>query len=81
MSQAFAFQLNLKIRKTNIKAQKINSITLETYQIVVSIFSVLDKDNKMRFFKQNFLLTDIKPDIILEMLFLFMSNADVNFKT
>lgn len=81
MSQAFVFQLNLKIRKTNIKAQKINSITLETYQIVVSIFSVLDKDNKMRFFKQNFLLTDIKPDIILEMLFLFMSNADVNFKT
>ncbi len=40
MSQAFAQQLGLKIRKTNVGAQKIDGTTLETYGMVVSTFSV-----------------------------------------
>lgn len=32
------------------------------------------------FFKKNFLLTDVKPDIIFEMFFLTMSNINVDFK-
>ncbi len=80
MSSAFAQQLVLKIGKTNVGAQKIDGTTLETYEIVVSIFSVLDKDGRERFFEESFLLADVRPDIVLEMPFLTMSNANVDFQ-
>ena len=76
----FTFQLGLKIWTTNIIAQKINNNTLDTYKMVVSNFSISNKDEKERFFEENFLLTDILSDIVLEMLFLAMSNIDVNCK-
>ncbi len=47
--------------------------------MVVSTFSVSDKDGRERFFEESFLLADVKPDIMLGMLFLTMSNADVEF--
>ena len=47
--------------------------------MVVFTFSVLDKDGKERFFEENFLLADVKPEIVLGMFFLTMSNADINF--
>ncbi len=80
MSQAFAQQLGLKVHKTNIWAQKIDDTTLETYRMVVSIFSVLDKDSRERFFKESFLLVDVKLDIVLGIPFLTMSNTDVDFQ-
>ncbi len=79
MSQVFAQQLGLKIRKTNVGAQRIDNTTLETYGIVVSTFFVSDKDGRENFFEESFLLADIKPDIVLGMSFLTMGNADVNF--
>ncbi len=48
--------------------------------MVVSIFSVSDKDGMERFFEKSFLLADVKPDIVLEMPILTMSNTDVNFQ-
>ncbi len=48
--------------------------------MVVSIFSVSDKDDRERCFQESFLLADVKPDIILEIPFLTMSNADVDFQ-
>ncbi len=80
MSQAFAQQLGLKICKTNVGARKIDDTILETYGIVVSIFSVSDKDGRERFFEKSFLLADVKLNIVLGMLFLTMSNADVDFQ-
>ncbi len=80
MSQAFAQQLGLKIRKTNVGVQKINGITLKTYGMVVSTFFVLDKDGREKFFRESFLLADVKPDIVLGMLFLTMSNTAVDFQ-
>ncbi len=80
MSRAFALQLGLKIRKTNVGAQKIDGTTLETYGMVVSTFSVSDKDGRERFFEESFLLADVKPDVVLGMPFLTMSNADVDFQ-
>ncbi len=65
MSQAFAQQLGLKICKTNVGAQKIEGTTLETYEMVVSIFSVSDKNGRERFFEESFLLADVKGDIVL----------------
>ncbi len=80
MSQVFAHQLGLKICKTNVEAPKIDSTTLETYEIVVSIFFILYKDRKERFFEESFLLADIKLDIVLGMLFLTMSYVDIDFQ-
>ncbi len=52
MSQAFAYQLGLKIQKTNVGAQKIDGTTLKIYGIVVSIFS-----SQIRMVKRSFLNT------------------------
>ncbi len=48
--------------------------------MVVSTFSVLAKDGRERFCERSFLLADVKPDIVLGMLFLTMSNVDVDFQ-
>ena len=80
MNPVFASQLGLKIWKTNVGVLKINDSTLEIYGMIVSIFFVSDKDNRERFFEKNFLLAEIKPDILLELLFLTMSNVDVDFQ-
>ena len=80
MSQAFAYQLGLAIWKTNVGAQKINGTTLKTYGIIFFTFFVSNKDGRERFFEESFLLVNIKPEIVLEMLFLTMSNANVDFQ-
>ena len=41
---------------------------------------MLDNDGRERFFEKSFLLADVKPDIVLRMSFLIMSNADVDFQ-
>ena len=46
MSQVFTSKLGFKIQKTNVGAQKIDGTTLKTYKIVVSTFSMLDKDDR-----------------------------------
>ena len=48
--------------------------------MVVSTFSILDKDGKERFFKESFLLADVTPDIVLGMPFLTINNADIDFQ-
>ena len=58
----------------------MDNITLETNRIIVSTFFVLDKNNKKRFFKKNFLLVNVKLDVMLKILLLTMSNTDINFQ-
>ncbi len=48
--------------------------------MVVSTFFMSDKDGKERFFEESFLLADVKPDILLEISFLTMSNVNVDFQ-
>ncbi len=80
MSQVFALQLlDLKIQKTNVGAQKIDGTILETNGMVVSTFSMLDKDDKKRIFVKSFLLANVKSNIILGMPFLTISNVDIDF--
>ncbi len=40
-----------------------------------------DKNGRERCFEESFLLADVRPDIVLEMPFLTMSNADIDFQT
>ncbi len=79
-SQAFAYQFGLNIWKTNIGAQKIEDTTPETYEMVFSTFSVLDKDNRERLFEKSFLLADIKLDVVLGISFLTMTNVYIDFQ-
>ena len=48
--------------------------------MVVSIFSVLDKDQRERFFEENFLLANVNPDVVFGIPFLIMNNIDVDFQ-
>ena len=48
--------------------------------MVVSIFSMLNKNRKKRFFEKSFLLTDVNLDVMLGMLFLIISNININFQ-
>ena len=42
---SFVKQLGLSIRPTNVRAQKIDGTTLDTYGMVVTAFLVVDKAN------------------------------------
>lgn len=81
MSQTFASQLGLKTRKTNIKTQKIDGTTLKIYEIVDSTFFIVDKDCIERFFKESFLLANVKLNVMFGMPFLIMSNANIDFQS
>ena len=47
--------------------------------MVFSIFFMFDKDDKKSFFEESFLLANIKPNVVLKMLFLTISNIDIDF--
>ena len=74
-----ALELGLLIRPTDIGAQKINGIMLDIYEMVVTVFSVMDKTNWVRFFEETFLMANISPKIVLGLSLLTLSGADVNF--
>ena len=76
---AFAKELGLFIRLTNVVAQKIDSIILDIYKIVVVAFSITDKANQVKFFKKNFLVANVSPEIVFGILFLTLSNANIDF--
>ena len=63
----------------DVGAQKIDGTTLDTYEIVVAAFSVTDKANRVRFFEETFLVANVSPEVVLGMLFLTLSGADVDF--
>ncbi len=48
--------------------------------MVVSFFSMSDKNSSERFFEESFLLTNVKPDIVLKMSFLIINYADIDFQ-
>ena len=47
--------------------------------MIVSTFFLSNKDSRESFFEESFLLADVKPEVLLGMSFLTMSNADVDF--
>ena len=53
---------------------------METYEIIVSTFFILDKNNKKRFFKKSFLSANIKLNIVLKIFFLIINNVNIDFQ-
>ena len=79
MNLDFVRKLGLKVWKTNIGAQKIDSSTLETFGMMITDLQVKNKVGRPRFFKEIFLVANTKFEVILRMLFLKLSNADMLF--
>ena len=52
---------------------------LDTHVMVVPIFSVVDKTNRVRFFEETFLVANISSEVVFGMSFLILSSADVDF--
>ena len=47
--------------------------------MVVVAFLVVDKANRVRFFEETFLVANVSPEVVLRMLFLTLSGADIDF--
>lgn len=67
------------MRKTNIRIQKIDRSTLETYGIVIISFQVQDKLKNARFFLETFLVADTTMKVVFEMSFLTFSKVKIDF--
>ena len=74
---AYMAQLVLKVRKTDVNAQKIDTSLLITYGIIISAFYVLDKLGHSWFFHKTFLLANISIKIVLAMPFLTLNNVNI----
>ena len=79
MSPAYAKRLGLKTWKINVRAQKIDDFILETFGMVIADFQVEDKGGRPRFFQKTFLVADTKFEVVLGILFLKISNANIAF--
>lgn len=79
MTLTCAVSLGLFIWETNIAAQKIDGLTLVTYEIVIAQVSIQDKLQTIRFFKETFLVANISIEVILGMLFLLFNNVNIRF--
>ena len=79
MTLAYSKELGLQIQKTDVEAQKINSLLLNTFAIIISVFQVEDKLGKTRFLQELFLLANTSIKVILRISFLIVSNVDIQF--
>ena len=77
MTPRYALKLGLKVRHNDIRAQKIDSSTFKTFGMVLASFQVENKLRRARFFQESFLLAHTSVEVVLGMLFLTLSNADI----
>ena len=75
----FAQKLELPIRLMDVRIQKIDSTTLDTFRMVVAVCLVTDKANRIRFFEETCLVDNISPEVVFGMPFLTLSGADIDF--
>lgn len=75
----FAKKLGFSIRLIDVRTQKINDIILDTYGMIVTVFSVTNKANKVKFFKETFVVANVSPELVFGMLFFFLNGANVDF--
>lgn len=65
MAPAYAVRLGFTTQKTSVRAQKIDSLTLETYGMVSASYSFQDSLEKVQFFEKTFLLADTSMELVL----------------
>ena len=59
--------------------QKFIGTTLDNYEMVVAAFSVVDKANRVRFFEKTLLMANFSLEVVLEMPFFTLSDANIDF--
>lgn len=79
MTPSFTAKQGLKPRFINVSMPKIDSSLLETYGMTLVVFSVRNSLRRVWFFEKTFLLVDTSMKMVLGMLFLFFSNANIEF--
>ena len=62
---SFNKQLGLPIRPKDVRARKIDGSMLDTHEMVVATFLVMDKANRVRFFEETFLVANVSPEVVL----------------
>ena len=76
---SFAKQLGLPIRLTDVEVQKIDGTTLDTHKIVVVVFSIVNKANRVKFFKETFVVANVSLEVVFGMPFLTLSGTNIDF--
>ena len=79
MNPAYTKKLGLRVRQTDLRAQKIDGSHLETFGMAIASFLLQDKLGKVWFFQETFLVADTQIKVVLGMLFLTLGNADIRF--
>lgn len=79
MTPTYIAELRLVTQKTDAGAQTINESALMTYGIGIVSFPIQNRLKKVWFFEKTFLLADTSMGLVLEMLFLTFSDADLWF--
>ena len=79
MTPGYVLKLGLKVRPTDVGAQKIDGSTLETFGMVLASFQIEDKLGRPRFFQETFLLANFSVEVVLKMPFLTFSNTNIQF--
>ena len=75
----FAKKLSLRIRSTDIGMQKIDGTMLDIYRMVVAVFLIINKANRVKFFEETFLVANISPKVGFGMLYFTFSKQDIYF--
>lgn len=79
MRLAYISKIDLWVRCTNVRAQKINGSTLKTFGMILANFQVEDKIGQPWYFQETLLLAGTTIEVVLKMFFPTFSNADILF--
>lgn len=79
MTPAFTIAFGFTTRPTNVGVRKIDGFSSEPYGMVSTSFSFQDSRGRVRFIKKIFFLVKPSIKVILSILFLALSNADIKF--
>ena len=79
MHSTYATKLGLRARKIDVGAQKIDRSHLDTFGMVIADCLVKNKLGRVQFFQETFFLANIGLEVVLGMLFLTFSKADIWF--
>ena len=75
----FARELGLFIMPIDVRDKKIDGTTLDIFGMVVAAFWAIDKVNRVKFYEETFLVTNISLKVVLGILIPILSNADMDF--
>lgn len=79
ITPAFAIILDLTIRITNVEVWKIDCSSLKTYSIVSIGFFLQDSLGRDRFVEEIIMMGKINMKVVIKMVFLSLSNANIKF--